>query len=174
MQEDERDRLEVLIFDEIEETVGTWLRAIIQRLEKEHTAIRRDHHKQPTPSGETLTAMPLHEKCHPKSAKPARLTVLDRRRQVLPIAGRSGFANSREGVTPILPLIPRILRAQSSGPGPATSCNGLFKFPGIRLDRDLCDERSLTCPFRGSATSIRCREGYRYGFTRVHWFSKAS
>jgi hypothetical protein len=29
-----------LIFDEIEETVGTWLRAIIQRLEKEQTAIR--------------------------------------------------------------------------------------------------------------------------------------
>ena len=29
MQEDERDLLEVLIFDEIEETVGTWLRAIL-------------------------------------------------------------------------------------------------------------------------------------------------
>ncbi len=91
MQEDERDGLEVLIFDEIEETVGTWLRAIIQRLEKEQTAIRRDHCKQPTSSGETLTAMPLCEKRHPKSAKPARLTVLDRRRQVLPISGRSGF-----------------------------------------------------------------------------------
>ena len=51
MQEDERDVLEVLIFEEIEETVGTWLRAIIQRLEKEQTAIRRDHYKQPTPSG---------------------------------------------------------------------------------------------------------------------------
>ncbi len=47
MQEDERDLLEVLIFDEIEETVGTWLRAIIQHLEKEQTAIRRDQHKQP-------------------------------------------------------------------------------------------------------------------------------
>ena len=47
MQEDERDVLEVLIFDEIEETVGTWLRVIIQRLEKEQTAIRRDNHKQP-------------------------------------------------------------------------------------------------------------------------------
>ena len=34
MQEGERDVLEVLIFGEIEETVGTWLRAIIQRLEK--------------------------------------------------------------------------------------------------------------------------------------------
>jgi len=34
MQENERDLLEVLIFDEVEETVGIWLRAIIQRLEK--------------------------------------------------------------------------------------------------------------------------------------------
>jgi hypothetical protein len=42
MQEDERDLLEVLIFDEIEETVGTWLRTIIRRLEKEQRAIRRD------------------------------------------------------------------------------------------------------------------------------------
>ena len=50
MQKDERDLLEVLIFDEIEDTVGTWLRAIIQRLEKEQTAIRRDYHKQPTPN----------------------------------------------------------------------------------------------------------------------------
>ena len=40
MQMDDRDLLEVLIFDEIEETVGTWLRAIIQRLEKEQTAKR--------------------------------------------------------------------------------------------------------------------------------------
>lgn len=37
MQEDERDVLEVLIFDELEETVGTWLRAIIQGLEKEQS-----------------------------------------------------------------------------------------------------------------------------------------
>ena len=44
MQED--DLLEVLIFDEIEESVRTWLRAIIQRLEKEQAAIRRDHRKQ--------------------------------------------------------------------------------------------------------------------------------
>ena len=50
MHEDERDLLEVLIFDEIEETVGTWLRAIIQRLEKEQTAIRRVRRKQRTPS----------------------------------------------------------------------------------------------------------------------------
>jgi hypothetical protein len=35
MQDDERDLLEIRIFDEIEETVGTWLRGIIQRLEKQ-------------------------------------------------------------------------------------------------------------------------------------------
>jgi hypothetical protein len=91
MQGDERDRLEVLIFEEIEETVGTWLRAIIQHLETEQTAIRRDHRKQPSPNGETLTAMPLCRKQHPKSEKPACLTVLGRWRQVLPISGRPGF-----------------------------------------------------------------------------------
>jgi hypothetical protein len=49
MHEDERDLLEVLIFDEIEETVGTWLRAIIQRLEKEQT-IRRLPPSTPRPA----------------------------------------------------------------------------------------------------------------------------
>jgi hypothetical protein len=39
MQTDECDLLEVLIFDEIEETSGSWLRAIIQRLEKEQTVM---------------------------------------------------------------------------------------------------------------------------------------
>jgi hypothetical protein len=89
MQEDERDRLEVLIFDEVEETVGTWLRAIIQRLEKEQTAIRRNQQKQPTPGHETLRGTPLYQKRRPKSARPACLTA--RRRQVLPSSGRSGF-----------------------------------------------------------------------------------
>lgn len=41
MQKDYRDVLEVVKFDLIEETVGSWLRAIIQRLEKEQAAIRR-------------------------------------------------------------------------------------------------------------------------------------
>lgn len=91
MQEDERDLLEVLIFDEIEETVGTWLRAIIQRLEKEQTAILRDFDRRPTSNGETLITMPLYQKRHPKSAKPVCLTVLDRRRQVVPISCRSGL-----------------------------------------------------------------------------------
>jgi hypothetical protein len=91
MQEDQRDLLEVFIFDEIEETVGPWLRTIIQRLEREQTAIRREHRKQPTSNRETLTAMLLYQKHHPKSEKPACLTVLDRRRQVLPISGQPGF-----------------------------------------------------------------------------------
>ena len=91
MQEDERDLMEVLIFDEIEETVGTWLRAIIRRLEKEQAAIRRDHSKQPTLSGETLRGTPLYQKQHPKCAKLTSPTALDRRRQVLPSSSRSGF-----------------------------------------------------------------------------------
>ena len=87
MQKDERDLLEVLKFDLIEETVGSWLRGIIQRLEKEQAAIRRDQQKQPTSSHETLRRTPLYQKHHPKSAKLACPTTLDRRRQVLPISG---------------------------------------------------------------------------------------
>jgi hypothetical protein len=90
MQEDARDLMEVLIFDEIEETVGAWLRAVIQRLEKEQTAIRRVHHKRPTPIGETLRGKLLYQKRRPKSAEPGCPTALDRR-QVLPISGRPGF-----------------------------------------------------------------------------------
>ena len=41
MQEDERDLLEVLIIDEIEETVGTARSFSV--LEREQAAIRRDH-----------------------------------------------------------------------------------------------------------------------------------
>jgi hypothetical protein len=91
MQKDERDLLEVLIFDEIEDTVGTWLRGIIQRLEKEQTAIRRDYHKQPTPIGETMSGTLFYQKRHPKSAKPPCPTASDRR-QVLPSSDRSGFS----------------------------------------------------------------------------------
>jgi len=91
MQKDERDLLEVLIFDEIEDTVGTWLRAIIQRLEKEQTAMRRDLHRQPTPIGKTLRGALLCQKRHSNSAKPACPAALDRPREVLPISGRSGF-----------------------------------------------------------------------------------
>jgi Trp operon repressor len=91
MQEGERDILELLIFDEIEETVGTRLRAIIQRLEKEQAATRRDQQEQPTSAYETLRGTPLHQKHHPKSAKPTCPTALDRRR-VLRGSDRSGFS----------------------------------------------------------------------------------
>lgn len=90
MQENERDLLEVLIFDEIEETVGTWLRTIIHRLEKEQKAART-HHPRSTRSGETLRGMLLYQKQHPKCAKPTPPTDLDQRRQVVPILGRSGL-----------------------------------------------------------------------------------
>ena len=91
MQEDESDLLEVLIFNEIEETVGTWLRAIIQRLEKEQLAIRRDQQQQPTSGYETLRGTPLYQKQHSKCVNPACPTALDWRRQVLPSSDRSGF-----------------------------------------------------------------------------------
>lgn len=89
MQEDERDLLEVVIFDEIEDTVGTWLRAIIRRLEKERMAIRRNQQKHATPGHETLRETHPYQKRRPKSARPACLTA--RRRQVLPSSDRSGF-----------------------------------------------------------------------------------
>ena len=91
MQEDESDLLEVLIFNEIEETVGTWLRAIIQRLEKEQAAIRRDQQQQPNSGYEMLRVTPFYQKHHPKSTKPACPTALDWRGQVLPSSDRSGF-----------------------------------------------------------------------------------
>jgi len=91
MQEDGHDVLEVLIFNEIEETVGNWLRTIIQRLEKEQTAIRRGQHGLPIPSGETLREMPLYRKQHPKCAKSTSPAKLNRRRQVVPISDGSGF-----------------------------------------------------------------------------------
>lgn len=166
MQEDERDLLEVLTFDEIEETVGTWLRAIIQRLEKKQTAIRRDHHKQPIPSGETLRGTLLSQKHYPKCAKRTSPTELDRRRQVVPISGRSGFGNSCEGGPPLLALIPRTLPAQSSRSGLPTSCNGLFKLVGIRLDRSLCDECTFFCP--ASNERLRSKIGRTLIWLRRH------
>ncbi len=56
---------------EIEETVGVWLRATIQRLEEERAAARQAHSKQPTPGGGTLRGTPLYQKQHPKCANPA-------------------------------------------------------------------------------------------------------
>jgi len=57
--------------NEIEETVGGWLRATIRRLEEERMAARQAHSKQPTPSRETLSGTPLYHKQHPKCANPA-------------------------------------------------------------------------------------------------------
>ena len=92
MQEDERDLLEVLIFDEIEETVGTWLRTIIQRLEKEQKAVRKHRAQRSTPSGKTLGRTLSYQKHDPKLTKPACRTALDGRRQVPPISGGSSFS----------------------------------------------------------------------------------
>jgi hypothetical protein len=52
MQKDYRDVLEVVKFDLIEETVGSWLRAIIRRLEEKQTAIQRDQQKRFIPWNE--------------------------------------------------------------------------------------------------------------------------
>jgi hypothetical protein len=56
---------------EIEETVGSWLRAAIQRLEEERTAFRQDHNKHRAPSGERMKGTPLYQSLHPKCANPA-------------------------------------------------------------------------------------------------------
>ena len=47
--------------NEIEEAVGGWLRATIQRLEEERTAARQALSKQPTPTGGTLKGTPLYQ-----------------------------------------------------------------------------------------------------------------
>lgn len=56
---------------EIEDTVGAWLRATIQRLEEERAAARQAHSKQPPASGGTVRGTPLYQKQHPKCANPA-------------------------------------------------------------------------------------------------------
>jgi len=57
--------------NEIEETVGSWLRTTIQQLEEARKTVQRNHNKQPAPSGETLRGTPLYQKQHPKCANPA-------------------------------------------------------------------------------------------------------
>jgi len=56
---------------EVEETVGSWLRATIQHLEEERVAMRHDGNKQPFPHDETIIGTPLHQSLHPKCANPA-------------------------------------------------------------------------------------------------------
>lgn len=60
--------------DEIEETVGNWLRATIQRLEEERTVIRTDQQKRSAKSRESLRAAPLYQTQDPKCANPACAT----------------------------------------------------------------------------------------------------
>jgi len=57
--------------NEIEENVGNWLRATIQRLEEERAAAQRTCSKQPPAGGGTLRGTPLYQKQHPKCANPA-------------------------------------------------------------------------------------------------------
>ena len=56
---------------ETEETVGSWLRATIQRLGEERAAARQAHSKQPPAGGRTVRGTPLFQKQHPKCANPA-------------------------------------------------------------------------------------------------------
>ena len=57
--------------DEIEEVVGTWLKATIQRLEAERVAAQGVPRKQSASAGGTLKGTPLYQKQHPKCANPA-------------------------------------------------------------------------------------------------------
>ena len=56
---------------DIEETVGSWLRTTIQRLEEARIAVQRNHNKHPAPRGGALRGTPLYQKQHPKCANPA-------------------------------------------------------------------------------------------------------
>jgi len=56
---------------EIEETVGHWLRATIQRLQEERIAVRRERSKQLAASAEERLGIPLFQKQHPKCANRA-------------------------------------------------------------------------------------------------------
>ena len=90
MQKECCDVLEVMKFDLIEETVGSWLRAIIRRLEEERKSIRGNQQKPPTPRREITLNASLPE-APLKSAKPVCSTALDRRWRALSISGRSRF-----------------------------------------------------------------------------------
>jgi hypothetical protein len=56
--------------NEIEETVGGWLRTTITRLKEERIAARQVHSKQRNPGGGTLLGIPLFQKQEPKCANP--------------------------------------------------------------------------------------------------------
>lgn len=69
MQKDYRDGLEVVKFDLIEETAGSWLRAIIRRLEEDGYSKGSTKAAGPKPRN---TEKRLYQKHHPKSAKPVK------------------------------------------------------------------------------------------------------
>jgi len=56
---------------ETEQTVGTWLRSIIQCLRELRTPIAAVTNPQPAASGGTLKGTPLYQRQHPKCANPA-------------------------------------------------------------------------------------------------------
>jgi hypothetical protein len=53
MRKDERDVSEILKFDLFEETVGSWLRSIIKRLEEERTAVSTESLADRSPVGQS-------------------------------------------------------------------------------------------------------------------------
>ncbi len=55
---------------EIEETVGDWLQATIQRLEEERMAILAERNKLAAEDGARVKGTPLYQKQHPKCANP--------------------------------------------------------------------------------------------------------
>lgn len=57
--------------NETEETVRSWLRATIQRLEEERMAFQRERNKQRTLREQTIKGTPLYQSLHPKCANPA-------------------------------------------------------------------------------------------------------
>jgi hypothetical protein len=80
--------------NEIEETVGGWLRTTVQRLEKERIAVQRNHSKQQAPMGAPRGTPSVSEGAS-EVCKPSvsHCLSLDWRRQVLPISPRSAFGN---------------------------------------------------------------------------------
>ena len=56
--------------NEIEETVGDWLRTTIQRLTEERTGAQQVHSKEPISGGGRLRGTPLYQKQEPKCANP--------------------------------------------------------------------------------------------------------
>jgi hypothetical protein len=96
--------------NEIEETVGGWLRTTIQSLEAYRTAVQEDHNNQLVPSGGTLRGTPLYQKQHPKCANPACPTAFHWtgggkffRFRPDPVAanGNNSTPDSRGGIQPV-------------------------------------------------------------------------